>query len=205
MTTLVNQSARLSYYMLLFLSLPIIVNIDFILSIWLKIVPDRTTTFVILTIIFTLIESLSNPLITAQLATGKVRNYQLLVGGINLLNLPVSYVFLKLGTFPEIVLLVAIALSIVCLIARLVMLKQTINFNIKSFTKAVILNCSIVTTLSLVVPIILSHYCEPNWWSFFLSVFICISSTAIIVLFVGCSKEERTMILSKISPSIKNG
>ena len=90
MTSLVNQSARLSFYMLLFVSLPIIVNIDFILSVWLKEIPDRTTIFVVLTMIFTMVESLSNPLITAQQATGKMRNYQLLVGGINLLNIPVG-------------------------------------------------------------------------------------------------------------------
>ena len=42
MFTLIFQGARLSFYMLLFLSLPVLMSTEYILSIWLKIVPDYT-------------------------------------------------------------------------------------------------------------------------------------------------------------------
>lgn len=198
MTTLVNQSARLSFYMLLFVSLPIIVNIDFILSVWLKEIPDRTTIFVILTMAFTMVESLSNPLITAQQATGKMRNYQLLVGGINLLNIPVSYMFLNYGANPEVFLYVAIVLSIVCLAARLFMLHLNTGFEILTFLQNVIINCFLVTILSLVVPLFMSSFFDESWLSFFYLSFICLLSTLIMIYFIGCNKDEKSMIKSKV-------
>ena len=111
MMTLIFQGARLSFYMLLVLSLPIFVNTYYILTLWLKIVPEHTASFVQLILLFGLSESISNPLITAMLATGKIRNYQLVVGGLQLMNLPVSYILLRIGLFPEIVIVVAIILS----------------------------------------------------------------------------------------------
>lgn len=86
MMTLIYQGARLSFYMLLLLSLPVIIEANSILNVWLVTVPEYTVTFVRLVLVLTLFESLSNPLVTAMLATGKIRNYQLVVGGLQMLN-----------------------------------------------------------------------------------------------------------------------
>ena len=59
--------------------------------------PEHTVLFVRLVLLFALSESLSSPLITAMLATGKIRDYQLVVGGVQMLNLPVSYYLLRLA------------------------------------------------------------------------------------------------------------
>lgn len=123
MMTLIYQGARLSFYMLLFLSLPVIVNTHYILVVWLKLVPEHAVVFVQLILIFALSECISNPLVTAMLATGNIRNYQIVVGGLQILNLPLSYICLKLGGRPESVLVVAIIISQCCLAARLYMLK----------------------------------------------------------------------------------
>ena len=80
--------------------------------------------FVQLILIFALSECISNPLVTAMLATGNIRNYQIVVGGLQILNLPLSYICLKLGGRPESVLVVAIIISQCCLAARLYMLKE---------------------------------------------------------------------------------
>ena len=73
-----------------------------------------------------MIESISKPLVTAQNATGKVRNYQLVVGGVQLLNLPMSFIALLMGMSPVSVALVAILVSILTLVARLYMLPFTL-------------------------------------------------------------------------------
>lgn len=198
MTTLVNQSARFSFYLLLFLSLPIIVNIDFILHIWLKTVPDSTPIFVILTMIFTMTESFSNPLMTAQLATGKVRNYQLVVGGINLLNLPVSYVLLKIGFAPETFLYVAIFFSVVCLGVRLLMLKKETGFDSFRFVRQVLGNCTLVTFVALILPLLAKQYAGNNWVTFILILLLCIGTTLLTEFYVGCSKKERSMAIDKL-------
>ena len=115
MFSLVRRSSRMSFFLLFLIALPVIFNADYLLSIWLKEVPEHSSLFVQLFLIFALSESFSNPMITAMLATGNIRNYQLVVGGIQLLNLPVSYVCLRMGAIPEVTVIVAIIISQICI------------------------------------------------------------------------------------------
>ena len=119
--------------MLLLLSLPIIINTHYLLTLWLNTVPEHTVLFVRLVLIFAMSESISGPLITAMLATGNIRNYQIIVGGLQMLNLPTSYILLSLGAIPETVLIVAVLISQCCLMARLYMLKKMIKLKISIF------------------------------------------------------------------------
>lgn len=110
--------------MLLFLSLPILINTEYILLLWLKTVPQFTIIFVQLTLILAMVESISNPLVTALLATGKIKNYQIIVGGLNLLNFPISYIALKIGFSPYSTMYIALTISVLCLLLRLLFLKE---------------------------------------------------------------------------------
>ena len=118
--------------------------------------PEHSSLFVQLFLIFTLSESLSNPMITAMLATGNIRNYQLVVGGIQLLNLPVSYVCLRMGAVPEVTVIVAIIISQICMWARLLMLSKATGFPVLPFLEEVYFSVLFkVVCGSLVVPLIL--------------------------------------------------
>ena len=89
MMKLIFLGSRFSFFLLLFLSLPLFFSTHFILELWLKQVPDYSVIFVQLVMILTLHESLANPLITAMLATGNIKKYQIIAGGLNSLNFPV--------------------------------------------------------------------------------------------------------------------
>ena len=82
--TLVFHGSKYAFYLLLFISLPIILEAEIILKLWLKTVPEYAVIFVRLTLVVSLIESLSKTLIQAMFATGKIRDYQLMVGSITL-------------------------------------------------------------------------------------------------------------------------
>lgn len=97
MHKLMYRSARFSFFLLFFLSLPVLFETKFILTVWLKIVPDNTVVFLRIMICTSLIYTLSNPLIIANQATGKVRKYQAICGIILLMILPISYISLRLG------------------------------------------------------------------------------------------------------------
>ena len=88
MKYLISKGTRFGYYLVLIISLPILFNTDYILHVWLKTVPDQSVWFVRLSILFVLSESISNPLVTSASASGKIRNYQLMVGGIQFMNFP---------------------------------------------------------------------------------------------------------------------
>ena len=201
--TLLFQGARLSFYILLLLSLPVIINTHYILKLWLGQVPEHTALFVQLVLIFGMCESISSPLITAMLATGKIRNYQLVVGGFQMMNLPISYVFLRLGAIPETVLIVAIAISQLCLAARLYMLRGMIGLKARDFIKKVYLNVIIVTVLSSILPFVLSNIIDENFISFVLICIVSIVSTLLIEFYVGCTPKERQFVISQVKTIIK--
>lgn len=197
MMTLICQGARLSYYMLLFLCLPILINTDYLLHLWLTTVPEHTVSFVRLTLIFSMIESISSTLITAQLATGKIRNYQLVVGGLQMMNFPVSYIILKLGGVPETILYVAIFFAFCCLLARLYMLRSMINLRAIDFLKKVVFNVSLVSVAALCIPYFAYKMMPESLLSFLIVTILCLISTVISILFVGCKDGERQFVYSK--------
>lgn len=203
MMTLIFQGARLSFYMLLLLSLPVLVNTHYILVIWLKLVPEHTVLFVQLILIFAMSESISNPLITAMLATGKIKKYQIVVGGLQLLNLPVSYVCLRFGCIPETVLVVAIVISQCCLAARLYMLRGMIGLSSIQYMKKVYLNIIVVALLAVAVPGLLSKYMEESLLSFVILSFAAIVCTIIVEFYVGCNGKEREFVVDKVK-NLKN-
>lgn len=203
MMTLIYQGARFSFYMLLLFSLPVLANTHYILGLWLKIVPDHAVLFVQLVLVFAMSESISNPLITAMLATGKIRNYQLVVGGLQMMNLPVSYLLLRMGMFPEVVIVVAIAISQCCLAARLVMLRGMIGLSIRKYMKKVYMNVLIVTVIAVILPFLLSMKLEESFLNFVLLCFVAFICTGMTIYYLGCNKTERQFVLNKLH-TIKN-
>lgn len=198
MMTLIFQGARLSFYILLLLSLPVIINVHYILTLWLKIVPEHTTQFVQLVLIFAMSESISNPLVTAMLATGKIRNYQIIVGGLQMINLPISYVLLRLGCIPETVLIVAICISQCCLAARLYMLRGMIGLSISQYLSNVYFNVLSVSVLSAIIPCAVFYYLNETFINFMLVCVISVICTCIVIYYIGCNNQERQFILSKV-------
>jgi hypothetical protein len=166
-------------------------------------VPEHSALFVQLLLVFTLSESLSNPLITAQLATGNIRNYQLVVGGLQLLNIPLSYLFLKAGAAPEVTAAVAIAVSQVCLFARLFMLRGMISLSPGIFMKRVVLNVLAVSALALAVPLAVCRLLPETFVGFAASACICFFSASASVLAVGLSRGERREIIRMIRTKMR--
>ena len=183
MKTLVQQGTRLSFYMLLLLSVPILIETETILSLWLTIVPDHTVLFVRLILILAMCESLSGTLITAMLATGNIRNYQIVVGGLQLLNFPLSYVALKIGLAPEFTMVIAIIISIINLFVRLLFLQNMIGLSAKYYLKVVVGNVGVVSACSVVLPLLISFYLAPGLIRFLVICIVAVPST--FLLYIG--------------------
>ena len=194
MMTLIYQGARLSFYLLLLLSLPVIINTHYILVLWLKLVPEHTVMFVQLTLLFAMSDTFSYPLVTAANATGKIRNYQCVVGGTQLMILPISYIFLSVGCIPETVLIVSICMSQVCLALRLYMLSGMIKLSIRKFMINVYINAIIVTLASIILPFLAKWYFGESLIGFICISILTLLCTSMAILFVGCNKDERAFV-----------
>lgn len=195
MFTLVRKSSRMSFYLLLMLVMPLILNTEVVLGVWLKDVPAHTTLFVQLFLVFALSESLSNPMITAMLATGRIRNYQLVVGGIQLLNIPISYICLKMGAIPEVTVMVAIGLSQICLWARLIMLSRATGFPIGDFvSKVYVKSLLVVLPCAAVVPVLFELVKPTGLWGAVYSAVISVVWTGTVIYMIGMDTSERNMV-----------
>lgn len=198
MMKLIFRAARFSFYLLFVLSLPIFFNTYYLINLWLGQVPDHVVLYVRLILIFSLCETVSNPLVTVMLATGNIRNYQIIVGGLQMMNLPISYILLRMGFFPEIIVVVSIVLSICCLIARLVMLRSMIRLPIRAYVWEVLFNLLVVTAIAIILPSIVSYNYSDTFLYFIGSCFICVLSAGLSIYLLGCSKGERSFIKEKI-------
>lgn len=200
MNNLMFRSARMSFFLSWLLASVILLNTEYILNLWLAKIPDHTVIFVQLILWFTITESVSKPLITGMLATGKIKNYQIVVGGLQMLNLPISYVLLKLGAAPQAPLAVSIGVSLACLSARLVMLRGLMPFDSMAFIKKVILRVILVGALSFAVPYFIKLFVgeTSGFITFLWESAVCLCWTVAVIYYIGCDNNERRFIRDRI-------
>jgi O-antigen/teichoic acid export membrane protein len=191
MHQLTFQGSKFSFYLLLILSLPVLFETEFILNLWLKVVPDYTIVFTRLIILNILIDSISGPLMTAAQATGKIKLYQGVVGGVLLLNLPLSYVFLIFGYSPETTFIIGIFISIIALFIRLIILQKIIRLKIIDFFTSVIFKLLIVTIVSIIPPMLICSFLDESIMRIILVTFLSIFSSIITIYFLGLTVSER--------------
>lgn len=195
MHNLMFKGTKIVYFLFMTISIPIFFEIETILYIWLGQVPEHTVLFTRLVLVLCLSEIISSTLITAQLATGKIRNYQIVVGGTQMLNFPISYMLLHLGFFPEITLIVAITISQLCFVERLFFLRHMVQLPSLKFAKDIYLNSIIVTIISAIIPAIFYFKISNETLRFFA---VCISSVVssfATIYIIGLKKEEKRLVI----------
>lgn len=195
---LLIYGSKYSYYLLFLIGFPVILNAHFIFQIWLGVVPEYTVPFCRWMFIFLLAESISRPIITAKNATGKIRNYQIVVGGVLLLMLPISYICLKLGVSVVAVAISNAATAILAIFARMYMLRGDFPcWSSRVYFTKVLLNVSKVSVIASFVPLLLYHNMYEGWIRLLSTSIIAVISTSLSILYVGCSREERQLALTK--------
>ncbi len=195
MLNLVFQSSKMAYFLLFILSMPILLETNYILTLWLKETPEYVILFTRLVIIIALIDALSYPLMTAAQATGKIKKYQATVGGVMLINLPASYCFLRLGYSPQTVMYIAIINSIICLFLRLWMLKSMVGLSISNFIKKVIIEVFFVSILACIIPLYMLFQLQATIFNFILVLLMCIITSIVTIFTIGLTSNERAYII----------
>ena len=195
--------AKFSFFLLLLFSIPIILETEYILAIWLGQIPEYTILFIRLIVINSLIESFTYVIGATVQATGNIKLYQVMVGGLLLLNLPISYLFLKLGCPPYSTFLVAILLSIISIFIRIIILNFLIKVSISHFFINVLGVSMLVGILSCILP-----YWIHNMMSEGLIRLVCVTicstfSMLISSWFIGLNHNEKLYIKSVLIGKFK--
>lgn len=198
MQQLIFQGSKYSFILLFTLSLPVLIEADIILIWWLKKVPEYTALFCRLILINALIDSLSGTLMTAAQASGKIKLYQSVVGGLLLFILPISYLLLKIGLPPQTTIYVNIGISIIALVARLCILNRLINLSIKHFVQNTLLRILPIIGISIAFSLIAKYYINQDIIRFILVCLISVLSIATTTYWIGITKKERIFINLKL-------
>ena len=202
LNSLIEHSAKLSFFIMMVLSIPLILGMDLILNIWLDTVPPYTSIFCKLTIISYLIDTLSAPLYMTVQATGKIKKYQMCVSSIFLLNIVLSYILFKIGLSPEYALYVKIFISITLLIYRIIFIHSALKLPIRNY----ILNTTIRPIIIFLSTLYLSSFIYTLNTNIYISIIklVGIGILSILVVYVfGLSISEKNFITSIIKSKIK--
>lgn len=201
--TLIFRSSRLYFYLILVLSLPILLETPIVLDLWLKEVPENAILFTRLVIIIAIIDSMSYPIQTSISATGKIKYFQIVTGGLLILNLPVSYAFLKMGYPPEITMYVAMGISIIAQVIRVLFAHHLNHLSLGGYLRKVVLPIFLVLLCSVPVPLYIGARIESGLRHFVVITLISIILTSISVCFVGITRSERKLLLELIRKKFK--
>lgn len=195
---LVLSSSKLSFILLLFVIVPIYIFCPQLLNLWLKNVPEYAVQFTRLVLLDTLFASFAGPIHMLFQATGRIRNYQIIISGILLMNLPLAYLLLHYGYTYESVFLLTIILTLVTLVLRLIMIRKYINIDFIIFTVHVFLPCFAVAILSFVFTYLLSMISSGTIVKLILNMLMSVLIVALATWVVGLSKDEKKVVYNYV-------
>lgn len=202
--SLMYSMSKISFALLYVLSLPVFLELDYILDIWLDgNVPEYTSAFTKLVLFDMLINSLNTPLSQVIQAVGKLRTYQIVRSAVVLTILPVSWISLKIGANPTMVFIVSVIVSIVNQPISMYLLKRVFDYSYWRYTKEVIFPCVNLMVLSLPLPLLIKYFVPSSFLRFLLVGFLCVVLCSALSYCVMITEEQRIQIVAFIRNKLK--
>lgn len=202
--SLINLGLRISFFLMIILAIPVIVVTPKLLNIWFTQVPEYASIFVRLTLCIALITAIGNPILTLIIASGKIKKYQILAGGMAFLNLPLSYIFLKMGYSPSSVYYISLIIVSFNFFLKLIFAKTKASLDIKPIIFTLFIRFILILSVAGLIAYIFSSIITITNF-FMLCIYLgCTASFILIsIIFMGCSNSERKQIINTIRNKIK--
>ncbi|WP_237134322.1 MATE family efflux transporter [Pseudohongiella sp. O18] len=205
MFSLVSNGSKITFFLLWLFALPMIVEMDYILGIWLAEVPDHAVLFTQLALIESIIMSLSLPLTTAARATGKMRLYEVSLGSIQIGLFLTAWLVLTYGAPAYSVFLVAISANVLMFVVRLYIVERITGLSMRRYLITVLVPVAgiVLTTL---LPVVTLSYFWPGDFLFVIALFICSMCLSIASMYyIGLDKNHRSMALNLVKKKLSLG
>lgn len=205
--SLVIMSSKYCYILLYSILFSLWICLDYVLKLWLDVVPENTNSFVMAILLVALVSTLNNPLETAINAHGKLRKIKIRNAVILLMIIPVAYLYLKFSATrtPAFVFYIQLFFEFVAYISNLIYIFPIIKLNLRQYTKQILIPLFLYSIC--VVPIPLIVVCRIGTLEFlhvFIIVLISMFINAFCAYFIVFTYQERNMINNKILNKIKN-
>lgn len=196
--------SKLSYIMLLIIITPLILELHFILNLWLGDgVPGETYIFTFLVLVNMLFSSLNTPVTQIIHASGKMKAYQITTGVVTCMVIPVSWIALHYGLPPYSVFLICVIFTILNQCACLYVMNRIFPIDFRRYIGNIICPLLLATILSPIVGYYITKMMEETFLRFvlvgFSSVVCCLAISYMIVL----QKEEKNRFINFIKNKLK--
>lgn len=192
--------SKISFILLYLLAVPIILEIDFILKIWLgDTIPDYTIPFTILVLINMVISSLNAPVSQVVHATGKMKKYQIGTSLVICFILPVSWIALKFGCDATVVYWISLVFTIINQIVCNILLKSVYNYSYRIYLNKVIIPCLVYALLSPILPVVLFSIIDQCFIRLIIIIFTSILCSLFFAYYVAMDNSERLLVKQIIS------
>lgn len=196
--SLVYAGCRYSAYLVLIIAIPFMINIDYILRLWLGVVPQYTSLFLQIILISTLFRTMQLPLISAIHATGRIRFSQIIVSVVNFLEVPGAYLILKKGAAPYMAMCPTVLVALIGLNVYIFSLRKLVsNYDVKYFVDNIVLRISIISLLCYFLSKYMYDLFIEGILSCIITSGIAILITGSVIYFIGITTEERKLVKVK--------
>lgn len=201
---LMCRSSKFSYYLMFIIVLPVMLECEFLLNIWLVDVPDYAVLFTRIVLAESLINTLGGPMITSLMATGDIKWYQIIVGTVLMLNIPIAWVLLNSGFHIVTPLVVSLVVMVIGNAVRLLFCRRQIGLSLRLYLRTVVLPIFMVTFFSCAITCGCYSVLNYGWTSLVVTVIVSTLSIALAVYWFGLDRHERSFLVDLIKTKILN-
>lgn len=197
---LMYSSSKISYVLLGAFSIPIIVEINYILDLWLKgTVPEYTIPFTIIVLINMTVSSLNTPLSVTVQATGKIRNYQIIRNVITLCVVPIAWVAMRMGADPIAVFIISFIITLIVHPVSMILLHREFPYSYREYCMKVLWPCLIFTVLAPIIPLVLKYFMAEGAVRLIVVTLVSVVISTSISYFVVFDQSEKRIVNTWVS------
>lgn len=199
---LMMTSSKISFFLLLLIAQPVMIEIEYLLDLWLVKVPAYSALFTQLILLEALLNTNSGPMITSLMATGHIKWYQIVVGSTMLLNVPISYIFLHCGYSIVTPLIISIAVVVVSSVLRLWFCKRQLGVSVWDYINKVFIPTMAVFMLSAIAPIAISELLSIGILRLSAVVIVSLASVSFFTYTLGLNQTERQLVCMAVNKAL---
>lgn len=207
MHNLVLSSTKLSYFVMLLISIPIFFNTDYILKLWLGEFPQHTGSFIKIMLLINASTALNIPTINALHATGNIKIFQIIEGSMLIMVVPVCYLLLKYCNIsPESVFITYLIIEYLTQLVRIIIIYPKINLSINLYFTKIIVPIILVTITATILPAVICYYLttDMHFTKFITIILADVIYTSCIIYLLGFSSKEKKIVHQYLSRLIKH-
>lgn len=196
MLLLSMSTCKITVLILSIFAVPLIVEMPYVLELWLKEVPQNTVIFSRYIILFTLISQMSIGISISVESVGNIKLMQIMVSGLHFLVLPIGYILLKFDCLPDAVCMVMLAAELLAFFCKLYASHKVANLPVLYFIRKIFLPTVFCILLAFLACLLLTYYLEEG----FVRLIMVSACSLLLITFIAYNfllfDNERNKILS---------